>query len=601
MSENKNNILSTNFQYIFQNNKWSYTVQAILILTYFAQLLDTSALYINYLMLGLIVVACFGVNINNGRHISFESFRTYQNILVICFSAAFSLIVTLANYELCYYFFPLSMVVFFIVGCCPFWHLFNAIAENITAVAWKQDANIKGKAKHIFWLCFFIIVVINSIVLFCIQYPGVLTPDSINQVTQLLTENYANHHPYYHTQVIKMLVTIGMKLFNEINAAVAIYSFFQILFMAGCFAFTAHTMAMIGAPRWIIYSSVAFYALMPYHILYSITMWKDVMFGGFVLLLIIAVFRCIKNVGGCVFNYALLAVSSMGMCLFRHNGLFAFVLLSVACVLIWKLQKRKMLAVFFLVIFSSFFMKHTVLELLGVQPIGTVESLSIPVQQIAKVVQKGRPLSDWERQMLEKVIDVDQIPEKYIPYIADPIRRLVREKGNQHVLVENKLDYFKLYVSLGRKYPFDYLTAWISQTRGYWNAGYRYWVWAAAVEPNDLGIERTINSKFLNKCLNIYLWLFSNIQVLMFFISIGTFVWVHMIMFFVGLVRKDKLGIFLTLPVIFLVISLIVATMVFSEFRYIYAAFCTLPFVLVVSLRPSPCSNAGRRGGGVLE
>ena len=63
--------------------------------------------------------------------------------------------------------------------------------------------------------------------------------------------------------------------------------------------------------------------------------------------------------------------------------------------------------------------------------------------------------------MLEKVIDVDQIPEKYIPYIADPIRRLVREKGNQHVLVENKLDYFKLYVSLGRKYPFDYLTAWI--------------------------------------------------------------------------------------------------------------------------------------------
>jgi hypothetical protein len=35
-----------------------------------------------------------------------------------------------------------------------------------------------------------------------------------------------------------------------------------------------------------------------------------------------------------------------------------------------------------------------------------------------------------------------------------------------------------------------------------------------------------------------------------------------------------------------IVLSLLVATPVYSEFRYMYAVFCALPFILAVVLRP---------------
>ncbi|MCR5233446.1 MAG: hypothetical protein K6E53_06000 [Lachnospiraceae bacterium] len=54
----------------------------------------------------------------------------------------------------------------------------------------------------------------------------------------------------------------------------------------------------------------------------------------------------------------------------------------------------------------------------------------------------------------------------------------------------------------------------------------------------------------------------------------------------IALLRKDKVGAFVSLPILAVVASLLVATPVFSEFRYIYAAFCTLPMVMAIALRP---------------
>lgn len=61
-----------------------------------------------------------------------------------------------------------------------------------------------------------------------------------------------------------------------------------------------------------------------------------------------------------------------------------------------------------------------------------------------------------------------------------------------------------------------------------------------------------------------------------------------LIALFIAIVRKDKIGVMLTIPNIMVVFSLLVATPVYSEFRYDYAVFCTLPIVLALVLRPIP-------------
>ena len=58
------------------------------------------------------------------------------------------------------------------------------------------------------------------------------------------------------------------------------------------------------------------YALLPYNIVYSVTLWKDVPFGASALLLAVAFYRLVKNVAG-KWDYAAFALGAVGMALMR--------------------------------------------------------------------------------------------------------------------------------------------------------------------------------------------------------------------------------------------------------------------------------------------
>lgn len=146
-----------------------------------------------------------------------------------------------------------------------------------------------------------------------------------------------------------------------------------------------------------------------------------------------------------------------------------------------KKQYRIILSLVFVLIFS-FIMKRPVLAMLNVSQPDTVESLSIPMQQIARVVVDENDLSSQQTELLSKVIDIEKIPDSYSPILHDPIKLLVREKGTVKYLKEHIAEYTKLYLELGLKHPIKFVEAWVDQTKGYWNGGYEYWRWADGVD-----------------------------------------------------------------------------------------------------------------------
>ncbi len=579
-----------------------FFIELMAIVFWGAQLINSDAYYVNYVILLMITAVCIFRNRRNvfARPSDLSDKHIKRDCIIInTFAVLFAFMVAFANYKLwtfsvlpedygfgfkwCYTHFMRIMLV--AGGFFAFRNIFVALVCSIKWFVWNKCDNTFDP-KKVFAVCFGILLVTRLIVLFYCQYPGILSPDSISQIKQSITNNYSNHQPFYHTMVIKIFVSIGWYLFNDINAAVATYSVFQIIFTSLCFAFAVSTMSWMRVPRWIVKAAIMFFVLMPYHIVYAITMWKDVMFGCFVLLWVISFFRCMYEIGNKILGYIVLTISSIGTCLFRSNGFLVFVILTFALIVLWKTKKKGMLVVFVSAIIISFVMKHPVLDSLEVSQPDTIESLSIPAQQIARVVQEGCDLDDWERDLLGEVIDIELIPENYLPHVSDPIKILVRLKGNQNLLVDKTIDYIKLYLSLGIKHPMVYARAWIDQTRGYWNAGYEYWRWSLWCEENDLGIMRTTNNTTINLMLSEYLWLFTDIQVLRLFLSIGLFVWIDILLLMIALLRKDKVGAFVSLPILAIVVSLLVATPVSYEFRYIYAAFCALPMVIVIVLRP---------------
>lgn len=459
-------------------------------------------------------------------------------------------------------------------------------AEKILEFTLKRISNLTWEAHEYgrkpLWI--FIaagtgIAVFDLLFLFMAKYPGQLTTDSYIQLMQIMSGSYSNHHPFYHTMIIKLFFQPGMLLFGEINAAVALYSAFQVVFMSMCLAYGAVTLYEMKLSSKVILLYICFCAFMPYNIMYSFTMWKDILFGGATLLFVIAVFRRLYQIGNCSWtNTLVLFLSGMEVCLWRSNGWIAFFIFSCVFVVILGKRQRKIVFLLACVLLLTYILKHPVLNALNVTQPDTAEALSIPVQQVARVVADGEELSKEQYDLLSEIVDVDRIKDAYDANISDPMKSLIRQKGQQDYLREHKMDFVHLYVELGLKHPLKYLEAWVDQTKGYWNAGYEYWVWNGNW-MNDLGIQGTIHSKGINELLETYLWLYQNVGAAQIFISIGFYTWVLGYLFYICILKKEKEKlVILSLPTAIL-ISLLLAAPVYSEFRYAYAVIYAVPFL----------------------
>ena len=177
------------------------------------------------------------------------------------------------------------------------------------------------------------------------------------------------------------------------------------------------------------------------------------------------------------------------------------------------------------------------------------------------------------------MIDLDAVPSAYDGWISDPIKNLVRDSGRQDLLHTRRGDFIRCYLQIGLRYPHKYLEAWIDQTIGYWNAGYRYWIWGKDVAENRLGIETSVASPRALTLFDRYRNAWSELPALQPFVCIGLHVWGIVLLALLALVRRDRAALFVTVPFLAVVLTLLIATPVYSEFRYAYAVFCGTPFL----------------------
>ena len=270
------------------------------------------------------------------------------------------------------------------------------------------------------------------------------------------------------------------------------------------------------------------------------------------------------------------------ICLLRSNGLFAYVFVLLAVILLAR-KHRELIIIMAVTIVAAFVLKHSVLTALDVTPPDTVESLSIPLQQVARVVADGGEMSAEDTELLSRIIDVSAIKDNYDPNISDPVKNMIRDFGNQSYLSDNMGEYAGLYVRTFLNNPMTYIVSWVDSTCGYWNSGYNYWVWYWDVESNSFGISRQINSDGFLRAMDEYLWLYYNTGFFGIFTCIGLFVWMIMLAFAKCISEGNRTGIISITPILAIWLSLLISSPVFAEFRYMYALFCALPILLAVS------------------
>lgn len=114
---------------------------------------------------------------------------------------------------------------------------------------------------------------------FLYQFPGVLTPDSISQFSQATgLIPFSNHHPILHTLLFSLFYHIGFFLTGSINTGIACYVLFQMCTMAAIETYTLSLLARSGASRLWLILSFCFWGLVPFHAIFAVTVWKDILF-----------------------------------------------------------------------------------------------------------------------------------------------------------------------------------------------------------------------------------------------------------------------------------------------------------------------------------
>ena len=335
-------------------------VECISILYWLLFLRNVDSYYIPYLVVGLAGI-CLGLRRYIKKIEVLLSKKEYW--ITEIFAISMSCMVLLANYQYFIWsesgFDNLKKIIAVIL---IFWGGFINFKEIMLGIAnWSgietRTQNKCPKDKLIWFGMWALIVAVNSFILFVAVYPGTLSPDSISQMTQLLEGSYSNHHPYYHTQIIHFWINIGMWLFDDINAAVALYSCFSIAMMALCFVYVVETVDKVTGSRKIAVMMFIWYLIMPFHITYSFTMWKDVFFGAVVTGLVVSTYRYLHEIGKQKFNFLIMAIMSIGVCLLRSNGWTAFFLTVLSFIILYKTKYKTLIIMFAIVIAGTFVMK----------------------------------------------------------------------------------------------------------------------------------------------------------------------------------------------------------------------------------------------------
>ncbi|MBQ8995897.1 MAG: hypothetical protein IJ091_08775 [Oscillospiraceae bacterium] len=421
---------------------------------------------------------------------------------------------------------------------------------------------------------------------FLAYYPGIFSPDSVWQLQQAMGDSpLSNHHPVIHTLLMRAILKAGLAISGgNMMAATAVLSVLQMLFLALCMAYSVSSAYHLGISLPFCLISDLFFALVPFNILFSFTNLKDSWFAGFFLLLCSLLLRFFQDRDHTfkkTSHYILFATSCIGIGLFRSNGLFVLLaLLPFLVFTFWK--KKKLLLIFIACLVLCILVLGPVYRALDVTAVDPVEYLSVPLQQVSRVIVDEGRISDADYAMISEVVNPAMIASSYYARISDNIKNLIRTSGNQDAIAENKMGYLLLWLRLLKDNPFSYINAYVDLTVGFWYPEQTGIPYVLTMEPNSYGLS---TSSRLPSGLSSFLYSISHSNNQQSFLgplfSCGGYVWLFLMLFIYSFTRKGKSWIAF-LPSLFLWGTLLLTTPVYGDIRYIYAVVVSLPLLCSV-------------------
>ena len=496
------------------------------------------------------------------------------------FSLIFSLFFTfgnlkgIQNYET----YNLPVIIYYIVSFIGYYYLI----KNILLFIYEKTKNINitdNKKKEISKRKFILITTIIGFILYIPYllnyFPGITSYDTYSQLDQILGNSpYSNHHPIMHTLIIKVFFDIGYTIFKSKSIGMLFFTIFQMLFVSFTFSNVLYICYKNKVNKIILILLFIFYFLVPYNSIYSITAYKDVLFSCIVLLFILFLYNN-KDEELTIIKKIELILLTIFVCLLRTNGILVVILLLLILFIKYFNKYKNFIICISIGLLFSFIFKFT-LNSLNIDEPSFEESLSIPLQNIAYVIKYNGNINENEYKELNKIMDVSKVNELYDVDYVDPIKNMVKDY-NKGYIEKNKFKFIKLWMSIGLKNINMYIKSYVYQTSGYWYHNYGVNTFATFDNYDNLGIvHKSYNISIVSKFLNLLIYLNRIVQHCLWSNALSIYIIIYSLYY---TFRKKEYNIYIY-PVIFIWLTLLIATPVGYEFRYQYSVFISFPFIL---------------------
>lgn len=470
------------------------------------------------------------------------------------------------------------------------------ILSNRTEIALKAASKFpllscipekkRRQGKWYIYLLFTAVCLLGYLPYYLMYYPTWLNNDAVWQIEQALGwAAPSNHHPYFHTLILKGLFMLGYRLSGSYMGGAAFYTFVQVLVMAMVFAFFLYQLYKKGTRIVWLVQAVVFYAFLPMNALLTICMGKDEFFTAVLLFFMWATVNYdldVEQSKGKTVRYVIIGFL---LCVLRSNGIFIFAG-TVLILLIVKIIKnrhfpRRTFLCAAAVLLCYLIYHGPVLKALQVEPPDTIEGLTMPTQHILCAYLKGGELTEEEIAMIDRVVPVEEVGDYYNPWLFDIVKNFIRSDGNQQVIADHKWEYFKLWFRVGLRNPLQYVVAEVRQTAGYWaydvrDYEYVYGEYYMVDNPFGITTQRKLFTYDAELAMHDFLMGFQDFYNKVW--SLGLTTW--LMVFAIAHTVYQRRSVMIYVPFIMLLITLMLAAPVYNEFRYTYALFAALPMLL---------------------
>lgn len=449
------------------------------------------------------------------------------------------------------------------------------------------------------WLVSFFVLVVAWFPYYLTYFPGGVYSDTFNNISQAYAMDELglfalnNHHPILYTLLWRAAILISRCLGREINGAILIFLTGQYVLMAMVMAYLVGWLSVHGLRKSVTYGVLAFIALFPLFPLYAISLWKDTVFCMFLLLFLL-------NVGEYALqreNKSLLnsprysdktIVFGLLVCFLRNNGKY-IVYLTLLVIVLLNIKDLRSIPKYLLttvaIILAVELIQGPLYNKMGYNVDTAVESLGVPLQQIAYLVYYDYDLTADEMAYINQICPLDQIKEHYNPCLFDAIKWYA-SNFNISVVSNDFSTFFKFYLKLLINQPIGCIKGYMLATAGFW-------------APNIASMDAYIQNGVWANAIGIVQWNVSeklfgvsmqNLVSQMKPISSAVFLFAAFYAAFIVILNREYKKLLMLLPGIANWLTLMLATPIACSLRYVYILVLMLPVDLFLICTSKPVS-----------